>query len=67
MEIYPYWAYAAVPGALDAEREEAALDEGRRLAALTLALQGDGDVGDILAAAVRFEAYLKGEGGADRG
>ena len=68
MSHHPYWAYgpdaSGSPG--DPEEYAKAIDEGRRMAALELAVksfQGDlGAVGrDILNRANTFEGYLKGE------
>jgi hypothetical protein len=62
---HPYWAYAAVPGTLSTEREEAALAEGRRAFALEVACRWDDTDEGHLATARLFEEYLKG--GADVG
>ena len=61
MSDHPYWAYAAVPGTLNADQEQAALAEGRRAFALDLATrESDTDEGH-LNRAVKFEAYLRGD------
>jgi hypothetical protein len=58
-----YWAYAAVPGTLDADAEQAAVDEGRRAFALDMATRGSyfSTEDEAIVRARTFEAYLKGE------
>lgn len=58
-DIHPYWSYGPDNGQPIIE----ALNEGRRAAALELAISaGLGfEAADLIAAAVQFEAYLKGD------
>lgn len=58
-DIHPYWSYGPDGGQEVVE----AVNEGRRAAALELAasLPFGGTTEEILARAVRFEAYLKGD------
>lgn len=59
MEEYSYRAFQ--PNS-SIEARPGALAEGRRLAALTLAVKCGPDTDDgLIATAVRFEAYLKGD------
>ncbi len=69
MNEHPYWAYAAVPGTINGDREEEVLAEGRRERALELAISStsiDGSVSVILAVARKFEEYLKGDTDSDQ-
>lgn len=58
-DIHPYWSYGPDSGQEIVE----ALNEGRRAAALELAISATYglDVAELIAAAVQFEAYLKGD------
>lgn len=62
MESYPYWAYAAIPGTLTEDKEQEALDEGRRAFALELVTRETyyPTTGEAIDRAVAFEAYLRG-------